>query len=104
VTGNMTTTSPAALRPGLPTSNPLHRRLHPPLSDPSQVKGNYTNQPRPDPALVSEHRPRPAGTGDGRYPVIGAVVHVLAIAIQESRDPSAMSGILADTAYRLLQA
>jgi hypothetical protein len=35
---------------------------------------------------------------------LGAVVHVLAIAIQESRDPSTMSGILADTAYRLLQA
>jgi hypothetical protein len=34
---------------------------------------------------------------------IGAVVHLLATAIKEGRDLSSMSGILADTAYRLLQ-
>ena len=41
-TGSMTTTSPAALRPGLPTASPLRRRLHPPLSAP--MKGNCMNQ------------------------------------------------------------
>ena len=37
-------------------------------------------------------------------PAIGAVVHLLATVIEESRDLSSMSGILADTAYRLLLA
>jgi len=37
-------------------------------------------------------------------PAIGAVVHLLATAIEEGRDLSSMSGILADTAYRLLPA
>jgi hypothetical protein len=32
---------------------------------------------------------------------IGAVVQLPATAIEEGRDPSSMSGILADTAYRL---
>jgi hypothetical protein len=55
-------------------------------------------------ALVAERRPdRPvppiAGTA-----AIGAVVHLLAAAIEEGRDPSSMSGILAGTAYRLLLA
>jgi glyoxylase-like metal-dependent hydrolase (beta-lactamase superfamily II) len=55
-------------------------------------------------ALVAERRPdRPlppmAGTA-----AIGAVVHLLATAIEEDRDPSSMSGILADAAYRLLLA
>ena len=36
--------------------------------------------------------------------VIGAVVHLLATAIEEGQDLSSMSGILADTAYRLLLA
>jgi hypothetical protein len=35
---------------------------------------------------------------------IGAVVHLLATAIEEGRGPSSMSGTLADTAYRLLLA
>lgn len=35
---------------------------------------------------------------------IGAVVHVPATAIEEGRDPSSMSGILAAAAYRLLPA
>jgi hypothetical protein len=35
---------------------------------------------------------------------IGAVVHLPATAIEEGRDLSSMSGILADTAYRLLPA
>ena len=35
---------------------------------------------------------------------IGAVVHLLATAIEEGRDPSSMSGILADTGCRLLLA
>ena len=35
---------------------------------------------------------------------IGAVVHLLAIAIEEGWDVSLMRGILADTAYRLLPA
>ncbi len=56
-------------------------------------------------ALVAERRPdRPvpplAGTA-----AIGAVVHLLATVIEEGRDLSSMSsGILADTAYRLLLA
>ncbi|WP_176739917.1 hypothetical protein [Streptomyces sp. Ncost-T10-10d] len=55
-------------------------------------------------ALVAERRPdRPvppmAGTG-----AIGAVVHLLASAIEEGRDLSSMSGILADTACRPLPA
>ena len=48
--------------------------------------------------------PRPAGTADGRYRRDRAVVHLLATAIEEGRDLSSMSGILADTAYRLLLA
>ncbi|WP_281032464.1 hypothetical protein [Nocardia pneumoniae] len=36
--------------------------------------------------------------------VIGAVVHLLAAAIEEGRDLSSMSGILADSSYRLLPA
>ncbi|MET8331939.1 hypothetical protein [Streptomyces sp. NPDC005181] len=43
--------------------------------------------------------PRPAGTA-----AIGAVVHLPATAIEEGRDLSSMSGILTDTAYRLLLA
>ncbi len=36
--------------------------------------------------------------------VIGAVVHLPATAIEEGRDPSSMSGILAGSSYRLLPA
>jgi hypothetical protein len=53
-------------------------------------------------ALVAERRrpvPPMAGTA-----AIGAVVHLLATAIEEGRDLSSMSGILAGTAYRLLLA
>ncbi|WP_269323961.1 hypothetical protein [Streptosporangium roseum] len=35
---------------------------------------------------------------------VGAVVHLLAAAIEEGRDLSSMSGILADSSYRLLPA
>ena len=48
--------------------------------------------------------PRPAGTADSGTAAIGAVVHRLATAIEEGRDPSSMSGILADTACRQLLA
>jgi hypothetical protein len=44
-------------------------------------------------------QPPMAGTA-----AIEAVVHLLATAIEEGRDLSSMSGILADTAYRLLLA
>ncbi|MFI2183875.1 hypothetical protein [Streptomyces sioyaensis] len=55
-------------------------------------------------ALVAEHRPaRPVPPMAGTV-AIGAVVHLLATAIEEGRDLSSMSGILADTAYRLLLA
>ncbi|WP_433192002.1 hypothetical protein ACQP1G_24950 [Nocardia sp. CA-107356] len=46
----------------------------------------------------------------GRYPpmagttAVGAVVYLLATAIEEGRDLSSMSGILADSSYRLLPA
>ena len=51
-------------------------------------------------ALVAERRPdRPAGTA-----AIGAMVHLSATAIGESRDLSSMSGVLAGAAYRLLPA
>lgn len=52
------------------------------------------------PSLTSIWRragPRPAGTA-----AVGAVVHLLATAIEEGRDLSSMSGILADSSYRLL--
>lgn len=48
-------------------------------------------------AFNSESPPRPAGTA-----AVGAVVHLLATAIEEGRDLSSMSGILADSSYRLL--
>jgi hypothetical protein len=55
-------------------------------------------------ALVAERRPdRPVPSIAGTA-AIGAVVHLLATAIEEGRDPSSMSGILAGTAYRLLLA
>jgi hypothetical protein len=48
---------------------------------------------------LETRRPRPAGTA-----AVGAVVHLLATAIEEGRDLSSMSGILADSSYRLLPA
>ena len=56
-------------------------------------------------ALVAEGRPdrRPVPPMAGTA-AIGAVVHVLATAIEEGRDLSSMRGILADTAYLLLVA
>jgi hypothetical protein len=53
-------------------------------------------------ALVAERRPDRAGTADGRTAAIGAVVHLLATAIEEGRGLSSMSGVLAGAAYRLL--
>ena len=54
--------------------------------------------------LVAERRPdRPVRPMAGTA-AIGAVVHLLATAIEEGRDLSSMSGILAGTAYRLLLA
>ena len=53
---------------------------------------------------MAERRPdRPVPPTAGTA-AIGAVVHLLATAIEEGRDLSSMSGILADTAYRLLLA
>jgi hypothetical protein len=43
--------------------------------------------------------PRMAGTA-----AVGAVVHLPAIAVEEGRDRSSMSGILADSSYRLVPA
>jgi hypothetical protein len=55
-------------------------------------------------ALVAERRPgRPVPPISGTA-AVGAVVHLLATAIEEGRDLSSMSGILADTAYLLLLA
>jgi hypothetical protein len=54
-------------------------------------------------ALVAERRPdRPVPPMAGTA-AIGAVVHLPAAA-EEGRDLSSMSGVLADTAYRLLPA
>ena len=78
-TGSMTTTSPAALRPGLSTASPLRRRRHPPLSDPVPVIGElYEPTRRWCPNADRNRRGRD--------------------------DPSAMSGSLADIAYGLLKA
>ncbi|HEY9525239.1 MAG TPA: hypothetical protein VIR33_18515 [Thermopolyspora sp.] len=53
-------------------------------------------------ALVAERRPdRPVPPMAGTA-AIGAVVRLLAVAIEEGRDLSSMSGIPADAAYRLL--
>ncbi|WP_157530899.1 hypothetical protein [Microtetraspora niveoalba] len=53
-------------------------------------------------ALIAERRPdRPVPPMVGTA-AIGAVVHLLATAIEEGRDLSSMSGVLAGTAYRLL--
>jgi hypothetical protein len=46
-------------------------------------------------------RPVPPMAGTA---AVGAVVHLLATAIEEGRDLSSMSGILADSSYRLLPA
>jgi hypothetical protein len=46
-------------------------------------------------------RPVPLMAGTA---AVGAVVHLLATAIEEGRDLSSMSGILADSSYRLLPA
>jgi hypothetical protein len=51
--------------------------------------------------LVAPDRPVPPMAGTA---AIGAVVHLLATAIEEGRDLSSMSGILADSSYRLLPA
>jgi hypothetical protein len=48
--------------------------------------------------------PRPAGTAEAGTAAVGAVAHLLATAIEEGRGLSSMSGILADSSYRLLPA
>ena len=55
-------------------------------------------------ALVAEGRPDRTVPPIAGTAAIGAVVHLLATAIEEGRDLSSMSGILADTAYLLLLA
>jgi hypothetical protein len=42
--------------------------------------------------------------GTGRYWPVGAVVRLLAAVIEEGRDLTSRSGILADSSYRLLPA
>ncbi|WP_328756076.1 hypothetical protein [Streptomyces sp. NBC_00271] len=55
-------------------------------------------------ALVAERRPdRPVPPMGGTV-AIGAIVYLPATAIEEDRDVSSMSGILAGTTYRLLLA
>ena len=55
-------------------------------------------------ALVAERRPdRPVPPMAGTA-AVGAVVHLLTTAIEEGRDLFSMSGILADSSYRLLPA
>jgi hypothetical protein len=53
---------------------------------------------------LATRRPDRGGTGHRRYRPVGTVVHLLATAIEEGRDLSSMSGILADSSYRLLPA
>ncbi|SFQ69878.1 hypothetical protein SAMN05421810_11390 [Amycolatopsis arida] len=55
-------------------------------------------------ALVAERRPdRPVPPMAGTA-AVGAVVHLLATALEEGRDLPSMSGVLADSSYRLLPA
>jgi hypothetical protein len=54
-----------------------------------------------DPETRRPDRPVPPMAGTA---AVGAVVHLLATAIEEGRDLSSMSGILADRSYRLLPA
>ncbi|MCX4632128.1 hypothetical protein [Streptomyces sp. NBC_01443] len=57
-----------------------------------------------EPRVLCTRRPdRPVPPMAGTA-AIGADVHVPATAIEEGRDPSSMSGILAAAAYRLLPA
>ncbi|MFE7799783.1 hypothetical protein [Nocardia sp. NPDC057440] len=48
--------------------------------------------------------PRPAGTADGRYRRDRGGCASLATAIEEGRDVSSMSGVLAEGSYRVLPA
>ncbi|MEV5383578.1 hypothetical protein [Streptomyces sp. NPDC052721] len=50
---------------------------------------------------VAERRPDRPVPSVAATAAIGAVVRLPAAAIEEGRDPSSMSGILADSAYRL---
>ncbi|MEU6580307.1 hypothetical protein [Nocardia sp. NPDC046763] len=54
-----------------------------------------------DPETRRPDRPVPPMAGTA---AIGAVVHLLATAVEEGRDLSSISGILADSSYRLLPA
>lgn len=53
--------------------------------------------------MAERHRDRPVPPMAGTA-AVGAVVHLLATAIEEGRGLSSMSGILADSSYRLLPA
>jgi hypothetical protein len=64
----------------------------------TNTSGTFTDV---NPETRRPDRPVPPMAGTA---AIGAVAHLLAAAIEEGRDPSSMSGILADTAYRLLLA
>jgi hypothetical protein len=64
----------------------------------TNTSGTFTDV-NPETRRLARPVPPMAGTA-----AIGAVVHLLATAIEEGRDPSSMSGILTDTAYRLLPA
>ena len=79
---------------------------HAPLDRRAARQGSYRQQNRRHNADVNLETRRPdrpvppmAGTA-----AVGAVVHLLATAIEEGRDLSSMSGILADSSYRLLPA
>ena len=55
-------------------------------------------------ALVAGRRPDRPVPPMADTAAVEAVVHLLATAIEEGRDLSSMSGVLAGTAYRLLMA
>ena len=64
----------------------------------TNTSGTFTDV---NPETRRPDRPVPPMAGTA---AIGAVVHLLATAIEEGRDLSSISGILAGTAYRLLLA
>jgi F420H(2)-dependent quinone reductase len=72
------------------------------------TSGEFGSSARPGPSGWRRWWPSAAPTAPvppmAGTAAIGAVVHLLATAIEEGRDLSSMSGILADTAYRLLLA
>ena len=64
----------------------------------TNTSGTFTDV---NPKTRRPDRPVPPMAGTA---AVGAVVHLLATAIEEGRDLSSMSGILADSSYRLLPA